>query len=113
MREDGCISDVSPRYWTLWNEDVTWPAALFGAVDMLWRQFGNEQVVRDRYDAMKKWVGFILGKKVRDGIVTGDIYGDWCLPPESLELIHSNDPSRKTDGDLLGTSVMYDILRKM
>ena len=113
MREDGCISDVSPRYWTLWNEDVTWPAALFGAVDMLWRQFGNEQVVKDRYGAMKKWVGFILGKKVRDGIVTGDIYGDWCLPPESLELIHSNDPSRKTDGDLLGTSVMYDILRKM
>ncbi|MGN1214815.1 MAG: family 78 glycoside hydrolase catalytic domain [Candidatus Cryptobacteroides sp.] len=113
MREDGCISDVSPRYWTLWNEDVTWPAALFGAVDMLWRQFGNEQVVRYRYDAMKKWVGFILGRKVVDGIVTGDIYGDWCLPPESLELIHSNDPTRKTDGDLLGTSVMYDILGKM
>lgn len=113
MREDGCISDVSPRYWTLWHEDVTWPAAFFGAVDMVWRHFGNTRIVEDRYPAMKKWVSFILGKKVVDGIVQGDIYGDWCLPPESLELIHSNDPSRKTSGELLGTSVMYDILQKM
>ena len=113
MREDGCISDVSPRYWTFWHEDVTWPAAFFGAVDMVWRHYGNTRIVVDRYAAMKKWVKFILGKKVVDGIVEGDVYGDWCLPPESLELIHSNDPARKTSGLLLGTAVMYDILQKM
>jgi len=113
MREDGCISDVSPRYWTFWSENVTWPAAFFGVVDMVWRHYGNDKIVIDRYAAMKKWVNFILGKKVVDGVIEGDVYGDWCLPPESLELIHSNDPTRKTSGTILGTSYMYDILMKM
>ena len=31
-------------------------------------------------------------------------YGDWCVPPESLELIHSQDPARKTDGALISTA---------
>lgn len=33
-----------------------------------------------------------------------DQYGDWCVPPESQELIHSNDPNRKTAGPLIGTA---------
>ena len=40
-----------------------------------------------------------------------DLYGDWCMPPESPEMIHSGDPARKTDGVLLGTSFYYHMLR--
>ena len=43
-----------------------------------------------------------------------DTYGDWCVPPESPKLIHSQDPARKTDGTLLGTAYYYhDLLRLM
>ena len=35
---------------------------------------------------------------LKNGLMPRDTYGDWCVPPESPELIHSNDPSRKTDG---------------
>jgi alpha-L-rhamnosidase len=42
-----------------------------------------------------------------------DTYGDWCVPPESPELIHSNDPSRKTDGAVIGTAYFYRLLRLM
>lgn len=31
----------------------------------------------------------------KDYIITKDKYGDWCVPPESLEMIHSQDPARK------------------
>ncbi|MCB5693344.1 hypothetical protein LIR08_18360, partial [Fusicatenibacter saccharivorans] len=38
-----------------------------------------------------------------------DKYGDWCMPPESPELIHSQDPARKTDGALIATAYYYKV----
>ena len=113
MSAEGCISVVSPRYWTKYNGDVTWPSAFIYGLDMLYRRFGNVQAVRDRYAAAKKWVNFILDNSVEDDIVVKDRYGDWCLPPESEELIHSKDPARITEGAVLSTSVFYDLLGRM
>jgi alpha-L-rhamnosidase len=42
-----------------------------------------------------------------------NVYGDWCVPPESAELIHSNDPARKTEGRVLGSAYYYHLLRLM
>lgn len=113
MAENGSISDVSPRYWTLHQDDVTWPAAYFYIADMLYRQFGDDYSIRNRYDSMKRWINHMTDYHMADNIITSDTYGDWCLPPESLELIHSNDPNRKTDGQLLSTAVFYSILKLM
>jgi alpha-L-rhamnosidase len=38
-------------------------------------------------------------KYMKDYIVTRDKYGDWCVPPEDLKLIHAKDSSRLTDGN--------------
>jgi alpha-L-rhamnosidase len=45
--------------------------------------------------------------------MTKDTYGDWCMPPEKPELIHSQDPARKTDGAVLSTTFYYRILKLM
>lgn len=113
MAENGSISDVSPRYWTLHQDDVTWPAAYFYIADMLYRQFGDDYSIRNRYESMKRWINHMTDCHMVDNIITSDTYGDWCLPPESLELIHSNDPNRKTDGQLLSTAFFYSILKLM
>ncbi len=113
MSPEGKISDVSPRYWTLYHENVTWPAAYFYIADMLYRQFGDAKQIRERYASMKKWVDYITGKYMVDYIMTCDTYGDWCMPPESPELIHSQDPSRRTNGEVLSTTVFYSILGLM
>ncbi len=113
MNEEGSISDVSPRYWTLYNDDVTWPAAYFYVADMLYRQFGDDRSIRERYPSMKQWVKYIMQKKMHDYIMETDTYGDWCMPPESPELIHSQDPARRTDGQLLSTAVFHSILELM
>lgn len=105
MAENGSISDVSPRYWTLHQDDVTWPAAYFYIADMLYRQFGDDYSIRNRYESMKRWINHMTDCHMVDNIITSDTYGDWCLPPESLELIPSNDTNRKTDGQLLSTAV--------
>ena len=96
---------VSPRYWTIFHDDVTWPAAYFYVADMLYRQFGDDSSIKERYPSMKRWVNHMTETKMKDYILVKDEYGDWCMPPESPELIHSEDPARKTNGEVLSTTV--------
>ena len=113
MSPEGSISDVSPSYWTLHSDDVTWPSAFFYVADMLYKQYGDDSAIRLHYPAMKKWIRHMQEVAMQDDIIVKDTYGDWCMPPESQELIHSKDPARKTDGRILGTTVFYDLLHKM
>ena len=113
MNENSSISVVSPRFWTIYNDDVTWPSAYFYIADMLYRQFGDASSIKARYPSMKRWVKHMTETQMQDYIMMKDTYGDWCMPPESPELIHSKDPSRITNGKVLSTTVFYDILRLM
>ncbi len=110
---EGDISDVSPRYWTIYDKDVTWPAAYFYAAKMLWRQYGDMEPVKRHYASMKRFLEHIQQVSMQDYILTKDTYGDWCMPPESQELIHSQDPSRKTAGAILSTTMYYSLLNLM
>jgi alpha-L-rhamnosidase len=89
---------------------MTWPAAYVIIANMLYEQYGDKEPVIKHYESIKKWLDYMKGKYVVDNIMTKDTYGDWCMPPESPELIHSNDPSRKTDGAVLSTTFYYHIL---
>lgn len=113
MSDAGSISVVSPRYWTIYNDDVTWPSAYFYIADMLYKQFGDDRSIKERYPSMKRWVQHQVDQNMKDYILTKDTYGDWCMPPESPELIHSKDPSRLTNGEVLSTTVFYSILELM
>lgn len=113
QRSDGVISDVSPAYWRLYNGNVTWAAALPFACDMLYRQYGDLRPMSDCYPNIVKFLKYIKENKYEDGIITFDKYGDWCVPPESPELVHSNDPARKTDGSLLSTAYYIYLCRLM
>ncbi len=113
MNENGSISVVSPRYWTFFHDDVTWPAAYFYIADMLYRQFGDDYSIKNRYPTMKRWVKHMVNNHQVDYILVRDVYGDWCMPPESPELIHSQDPARKTSGPVLSTTMFYSILQLM
>lgn len=109
---DGRISDVAPNYWLIYNGDVTWPSAYFLIAEMLYDRFGDIEPIRRHYASMKRCMEQIR-KGMTDGLVTVDTYGDWCLPPESPELIHSQDPARRTDGTLLSTATYYKLLQVM
>ena len=113
QRSDGVLCDVSPAFWTYYNDDVTWPSALPFGCDMIYRQFGNEEPIRNSYQTLKKWVNHVATEYIKDDIVINDKYGDWCVPPEELSLIHSKDSSRQTDGRLISTAYMIYNLRLM
>ncbi|MGN1255883.1 MAG: alpha-L-rhamnosidase C-terminal domain-containing protein, partial [Bacteroidaceae bacterium] len=65
------------------------------------------------YPALRRWTQFVEQNLMQEGVVIYDVYGDWCMPPESKELINSQDPSRITEATVLSTTVFYDCLRMM
>lgn len=113
QRPDGNISDVAPAYWRLYTGNVTWPAALPFACDMLYTQYGDLHPMRRCYPHIKKFLDFIRTNKLEDGLITADRYGDWCVPPESPKMIHSKDPARITDGTLIASAYYAYLCRMM
>ncbi len=114
QNDEGQIADIAPEYWKgLRGINVTWTGAVVYATYMLYRCYGDIWAVRTYYPTLQRWVRFIMLNGMQDGIVIKDTYGDWCMPPEREELIHSEDPARKTEGAILSTTVFYDILRMM
>ena len=110
---DGGIPDVAPAFWRYYGDGVTWQGAYIKVADMLYHQFGDEKVIKDHYPYMKKWLLYMEDNYLKNDLMTKDKYGDWCVPPESLEIIRSQDPTRLTDGELLSSAFYYHLLQLM
>ncbi len=112
QRDDGALPDVAPVYWNYYSDNMTWPASLLIICDILYEQYGNLRPIEKNYEAMKRWMQHMREEYMNNEyILTRDRYGDWCMPPESPELIHAKDPSRVTDGKLIATAYYYKMLR--
>lgn len=113
QREDGCIPDVAPAYWNYYSDNITWPAALPFSMEMQYDQFGDLSAISRYYPAVKKWMEHMAYQYEKDSLMPRDKYGDWCVPPEDIKMIHSRDPKRVTDGTLIGTAYYYHLNKKM
>ena len=112
QRADGSIPDVAPSFWPVYTDNTTWPGTFLFAADMLYTRYGDLSAIRKHYPAMQKWIRY-MQRYVKEGIMTRDTYGDWCVPPEDLRLIHTNDAMRMTPGDYIGTAYFIKELKMM
>lgn len=110
--DDGMIANVAPGYWVVRGNDVAWGALSVYATFMLYRRYNDINAVQKYYTFLQSYMNF-LERNLQDGIVTSNNYGDWCMPPERSDLIHSEDPARKTDGKLISTAMYYSMLTMM
>ncbi|HKO79968.1 MAG TPA: family 78 glycoside hydrolase catalytic domain, partial [Chitinophagaceae bacterium] len=110
---EGAIPDVAPAFWNYYSDNITWPGTYLTVADMLYRQFGDERPISKHYSSMKKWMNYMTSKYMKNFILTKDKYGDWCVPPESLEIIRSRDSLRTTNGELIATAYYYHLLELM
>ena len=111
--DNGSLPNVIPPYWRGYTDNLTWPGAVVTVTDMLYTRFGTLEPIRQHYDALKKWMLHMKNDYMRRGLMHRDTYGDWCMPPESLELIHSNDPTRITEPTILSTPFYCYLCSKM
>ena len=113
QRPEGNIPDVAPNFWYYYKDNMTWPGAYLTIANMLYQQFGDKRPIVKHYASMKKWLNYMKSKYLKDYIMTKDSYGDWCVPPEAPELIHSKDSSRITDPKVIATAYYYYFLNLM
>jgi alpha-L-rhamnosidase len=113
QKQNGSIADIAPAYWPFYSDNMTWPSSSIIIPDNLYRQFGNLKVIADNYDAMKKWLFYMRDTYMKEYLLPRDSYGDWCMPPENLEVIHSGDPKRNTPGNYIGSVYFYHCLKLM
>jgi alpha-L-rhamnosidase len=112
QRPSGSIPDVAPAFWVLYNDGITWPSTFVLVPNMLYAQYGDLRVIERHYPAMRKWIEYMRGF-LKNGLMPKNTYGDWCVPPESPELIHSRDPARRTNPTLISTAYFYRMLKLM
>ncbi len=113
QKENGSLPNVIPPYWRGYTDNMTWPGAVVTAADMVYTRFGDLEPIRQHYDAFKKWMVHMKEDYMNGGIMPRDTYGDWCMPPESLEMIHSNDPKRITESAVISTPFYCYLSGKM
>jgi len=113
QKVSGSLSDVCPAYWPFYSDNVTWAGTPIQLVKMLYDQYGDEDVIRESYVPLKKWVDHMVNSYMKDDLMPRDVYGDWCVPPIDSKVIHTKDPLRLTDGTYLGTSYFYHNLTLM
>ena len=110
--DDGLIADVAPAFWVVREKDIAWEALSVYATYMLYNRYNDVDAVTKYYPALQRYLRY-LDLNLKDGIVATNCWGDWCMPPERPELIHSQDPARKTDGSLISTAMYYSMLTMM
>ncbi len=113
QKESGSIPDIAPSFWDRYADNVTYPSAFILIPEMLRKQFGDTRSMVRQYPAMKKWILYMWDTYRDNDLVLKDNYGDWCVPPESLDLIWSEDPNRITNGGLLASAYYYYCLGLM
>ncbi|RZK60768.1 MAG: alpha-rhamnosidase [Pedobacter sp.] len=113
QKESGSIPDVAPTYWKNYTDNVTWPITFLVIPEMLRKQFGDTVTYQKQYPNMKKWMLYMWDTYQVDDMVQKDTYGDWCLPPENLNIIFSLDTNRNTKGPVIGAAYYYYALSLM
>ena len=84
---------MAPAYWNYYSDNITWPSALPFSLEMMYNQYGDAEPMSRYYGNVKRWLGHMKYQYGKDGLMPRDKYGDWCVPPEDIKLIHSRDPS--------------------
>jgi alpha-L-rhamnosidase len=111
---EGSIPDVAPKFWKVYSDNMTWPAALPFNMEMLYNQFGDAQTIENHYVVVKKWLGYMRLKYAdTEGVILKDQYGDWSMPPEDIREVHPKDSTRRTPAAFLATAFYIRIAQQM
>lgn len=113
QKEDGAIPDVAPAFWRYYSDNMTWPGTILLITDMVYKQTGDETVVRDNYPAIKKWLAYMQDRYMTDFLLTKDSYGDWCMPPATIEEGRGKSADKKYPSALISTAYFYHFSKMM
>lgn len=109
QNECGLFPSVAPSYWEMYPSEVTWSGTFLLVLQMLIDQYGDISLLEEFYEPAIRYLEYQYSRIGDDGLSHEDHYGDWCMPPERADLIHSEDPARITPPELLASAYLYHI----
>ncbi|MEQ8472906.1 MAG: family 78 glycoside hydrolase catalytic domain [Marinoscillum sp.] len=105
QKADGCIPDVAPAYWNYYSDNMSWPGTYLMVADMLYQQTSDVEVISEHYNAMKLWLNYMKDRYMNDVlIVTKDSYGDWVVPPPTIEEAEGKNADVKRPSELISSA---------
>lgn len=117
---DGSVPHVVPYCNVYWSGPDGYNASAWSDVAVIapWEMYvayGDKKILADHYNAMKKWVGYMIAECERNG--GGEIkhpwtdggYGDWL----SLENLESEEGIGTTDRGLIATAFFINGVRTL
>jgi alpha-L-rhamnosidase len=113
QKEDGAIPDVAPAFWRYYSDNMSWPGSIVLITEMLYKQTGDVNAVTDNYPAIKKWLRYMQDRYMKDYILTKDSYGDWCMPPVTIEVGRGKSADKKYPSELISTAYYYHFTQLM
>ena len=114
QKSDGSICDVAPSYYRYYSDNMTWPGTYLLVADMLLTQYGDSISIIKHYLSMKKWMDYMRDRYMTgDFIVAKDSYGDWCVPPATIEEGRGKSADVKHPSSLISTAYYYYLLKLM
>ncbi len=107
QRSSGEIPDVSPIYYPFYSKTIVWPSVITIIPDWFYNFYGDNRILIDNYESIKKFVSFTSEYHQRsDFTVDKNKYGDWC--DISTMGAGEIDPTGATSGSLISTSYYYN-----
>jgi hypothetical protein len=76
---DGLVPDIAPEYTKFsggFRDSPEWGAAAVLVPWQMYQAYGDVQVLRDRYDTMRRYVDYLHGKSQDGGLLDSGL-GDW------------------------------------
>ncbi len=95
--------------WGVWGPSQPWHAAYVLTPWWLYQYGGDDRVMTELYDGMKKYVDLEFGRRRADGTVISNRLGDWVSPTASPAGGHAPDE----DNRVSGTAYLFTMLESM
>jgi alpha-L-rhamnosidase len=108
QRKDGTIPDVA-MYWT-WGSGVVWASVFTIIPDWIADFYGDRNVSKSNYGAMRAWVLAIRNHELPNGTLPATDYGDWC---DTYTMDGKIGDYGATPRELVSTAYQYNNCRIM
>ena len=103
--DDGSLQEILPPYWTFNSKDIVWPSVATIIPDWCYNFYGDDRLIRDNYEMMKRFVLYHERANLRpDGTLDFCTYGDWV---DSASIGSNARNAGATSRPLIGTAYFY------
>ncbi len=107
--EEGSLQEILPPYWKFNSKDIIWPSVVTIIPDWYHKFYGDDRLLRDNYDMMKRFVLYHEKTNLKpDGTMDHCIYGDWV---DSKSIGANSRNFGATSRPLMGTAYLYNNCR--